>query len=116
MEKLSKQKHVLLTHENMSKSLIGMEVTIGIRSEEGSRSGVIKSYDESSISVAVSGKTQKMEYDPKNVILKVYQFEKGIKFCSQHELNALEEGSEPEKETPKQKPKPKISARDQIIF
>lgn len=91
METMQLFKHVLLVAENMTENLIGMEVTIGIRSEEGSKSATIVGYDEKNIKLKNgSGKVENHPYDPKNIILKVYQFDKGIKFCSQNELDEIE--------------------------
>lgn len=87
---MERRKHVLLTPEAMSKDLIGMEVTMDIRSEGGSRSGEISKYDEKNIHIKISGKVHKLPYDPANIILKVYQFGKRVKFCCQSELDAIE--------------------------
>lgn len=74
---------IALTAENMSDDLIGFTVTIGL-SEVGipTSAGVIEGYTDSQLSIKVGTKVKKYPYDPENIALQVYQFEKRIMFSN----------------------------------
>lgn len=80
------KEYFLLTPETASDELKGYEVTIGIRSESATQYGVIEKVTDSKLHIRIGASVKKMDYDPENIILKVYQFEKGVRFVSKSEF------------------------------
>lgn len=85
---VKEQKFVSLIPENMSDELIGFEVTIGLNDPErtATESGKIIGYSDEVLSLHIGGKTKKFPYDPNNIVLKVYQFEKGVHFITDADI------------------------------
>lgn len=93
---------ISLVPENMSDDLVGFHVTIGL-AEVGvpTSAGVIKKWDEEHLWISVGAKTKKFKYDPEDIQLQVYQFEKRIMFSNevvvpkkQHTANVPEDAPE----------------------
>jgi hypothetical protein len=109
---MKKKLFKLLTPENMSDDLIGYRVTMGLRDiDKATTQGNIVKYDDKHLYISVGAKTIKSTYQPQNVVLCVYQFEKEVQFVSEHEFNRLEkEANEQEREKTNSKPKKKKSS------
>ena len=87
-----KKRHFLLNRDTMSDDLIGFSVTIGIGAMDGSstKQAVIERYDDEHLFLKIGTKTKKFPYDPHGIVLCVYQFEKGIHFVSNIEMDEYE--------------------------
>lgn len=97
-----------LTSENMTDELIGYRVTMGLRDiDKATTQGTIVKYDDKHLHVNVGNKTVKVTYQPQNVVLCVYQFEKEVQFVSEHEFNRLEEEANEQERMKKTSHKPK---------
>tara|TARA_B100000700_G_C14949068_1_gene810744 strand:+ start:648 stop:1088 length:441 start_codon:yes stop_codon:yes gene_type:complete len=87
---LTEKEFFLLTPETASDELIGYKVTIGIRYETPTQYGVIEKLTEDKMHIRVGANVKKFDYDPENIILQVYQFDKGVRFISKSELERRE--------------------------
>jgi len=70
--------------ENLDEDSVGLEVMVGL-AEAGSatKKGVIHKFDENKIWIKFGeGKPKPFKYDPDDILLCVYQFEKGIEYRS----------------------------------
>lgn len=99
---MRKEKFVNLTKEESHPGLVGYQVTIGLKEEGPSSSGKIKKFRETGMDILVGNKVKFFEWQPENIVLKVYQFELGIQLVPESEL---EQQVKPEKKSPKKKPK-----------
>lgn len=105
---------ISLVPENMSDDLIGFSVTIGL-SEVGvpTSSGVIKKWDEDHIWITVGSKTKKMKYDPEDIQLQVYQFDKRIMFSNEVVLPKKKHKEEkPDAKSPETAPESSESVKE----
>ena len=79
---------VPLTKELMNDDLIGYRVTVGLRTENPTKTGVIVGYDDTGMNVNFGNSNIKhIRYEPDHNVLTTYQFDKNVKFCSQTELD-----------------------------
>lgn len=87
-----KKRHILLDSQTMSDEFIGYRVTIGIGDLDGNPTtpAVIEGFDEKTLHLRIGTKLKKVEYEPKRIVLCVYQFEKGIHFVSNAEMDEYE--------------------------
>lgn len=76
---------ITLTKETMNDSLVGLKVTIGLGEQDlrTTDSGIITGFDEDKIYVKVGAKEKKFDYDPVNIQLQVYQFDRKILFSNE---------------------------------
>lgn len=81
---MARKPWVALKPENMTKDLIGLQVTVfGDSAGEASSMMWIRDYDDEKIHLTGAkegGKVKKYDYNPRKVMLRIYQFELGIAF------------------------------------
>lgn len=76
--------------------MIGFKVTVGLGdSSSPTQAGVLISYDETHMKIKIgTGKAKKFAYDPEDIQLQCYQFEKRVLFSNESVSHAKDDSSE----------------------